>query len=251
MQPARYLPTFAVVIPAYNEENGIADCVNAVDAELEHLPHCTSLIVVDDGSADSTVALLRELEQRFPRLIVEAHAANRGYGAALRTGTLIAAERGFDYVLFMDADLTNDPGYLRDFARRMEEGADVIKASRYSPGGGVRGVPFWRVALSVIGNTVARALYRLPVRDATNGFRAVRTKLLTSVELHENGFAVIMEELHRIAPSARAYAEVPIVLTDRAAGLRGSTFDYRPRALARYLKYPVLEAVRRLSPHRR
>src|SRR5205085_2003629 len=83
----------------------------------------------------------------------------------LRTGTRAAAERGLDYVVFMDSDLTNDPRYLQAFAARMAEGVDVIKASRYVAGGGAVGVPTWRRALSVLGNAVARLLFRLPVTD--------------------------------------------------------------------------------------
>jgi dolichol-phosphate mannosyltransferase len=140
----------------------------------------------------------------------------------------------------MDSDLTNDPAYLGDFATEMARGADVIKASRYVAGGGVDGVPGWREWLSVVGNAVARLLFRLPVRDCTNGFRAVRTELLTAINLEENGFAVIMEELYRLRPLAQSYAEVPIVLTARTDDLRPSSFSFGPRAMLRYLKYPAL-----------
>ena len=237
------LPSFAVVIPAYNEEAGIRACVVAVTAALAELPNRSALIVVNDGSADSTGAELARLARE--RLVVETHPANRGYGAALRTGTVAAAEHGFEYVVFMDSDLTNDPRSLRDFAARMADGVDVIKASRYTAGGGAAGVPGWRRALSVVGNTVARLLFRLPVSDCTNGFRAVRTRLLTAVELKENGFAVIMEELYRLRPLAASYADVPIVLTVRTGEQRASSFSFGPRALARYLKYPLLSALGR------
>jgi len=234
------------VIPAYHEEVGIAACVDAVDRALGLLPNRTALIVVDDGSADATADVLRDLRPGYPRLEVIVRATNGGYGAALKTGCAAAAERGFDYVLFMDSDLTNDPRYLADFADRMADGYDVIKASRYSAGGGTDGVPLARVVPSVIGNAVARILYGLPVRDCTNGFRAVRTELLLEVDLHEAGFAVIMEELHRVRAVARTYANVPIVLTSRAEHLRGSSFDYGPRALWGYLRYPLATAVERL-----
>jgi dolichol-phosphate mannosyltransferase len=237
-------PSFAVVIPAYNEAAGIQACVRAVDRALDELPNHSAVVVVDDGSRDGTSEALAELEPTHQRLVVRRHPQNRGYGAGLRTGTLAAAERGFEYVVFMDSDLTNDPVYLREFTQRMAEGVDVIKASRYVPGGGVRGVPLWRASVSSLGNLVARILFRLPVRDCTNGFRAVRTRLLTSIELQETGFAVIMEELYRLRPIARSYAEVPIVLTSRTADHRASSFSFGPRAMARYLKYPLLSAAR-------
>lgn len=242
----RSLPSFAVVIPAYNEAVGIAACVDAVHGALDALPNRTALIVVDDGSADATADVLRGLEPRYARLEIVFRGANGGYGAALRTGCVTAAEQGFDFVLFMDSDLTNDPRYLAAFADRMADGYDVIKASRYSPGGGTDGVPLARVVPSVIGNAVARVLYGLPVRDCTNGFRAARTELLVGLDLHETGFSIIMEELYRIRSTAQTYANVPIVLTSRAEHLRSSSFDYRPRAMWRYLRYPLASAVGRV-----
>jgi dolichol-phosphate mannosyltransferase len=244
--PAQPLPSFAVVVPAYNEERGIEECVAAIERALAELPNETALIVVDDGSADSTVEILERLES----LTLVRQEVNQGYGAALRTGAARAAELGFDYVLFMDSDLTNDPRYLRDFASQMQEGVDVIKATRYSGGGGTSGVPLSRVVPSRVGNAVARALCGLPLHDLTNGFRAVRTPLLAELDLKENGFAVIMEELYAVAPRTRGYAEVPIVLTNRAGHLRPTAFDYRPAALWRYLRYPLLAFRRRLAPRR-
>jgi dolichol-phosphate mannosyltransferase len=241
-------PSFAVVIPAFNESAGIGACVRAIDRALERLTNRTALIVVDDGSADGTYGVLAKLEPVHTRLIVVRHSKNLGYGAGLRSGVAAAARQGFEYVLFMDSDLTNDPKYLADFAQQMAGGTDVIKASRYIAGGGVNGVPGWREVLSVVGNTVARLLFRLPVRDCTNGFRAVRTELLTAIDLEENGFAVIMEELYRLRPLAQSYAEVPIVLTARTDDLRPSSFSFGPRAMLRYLKYPALSFFDRRPP---
>jgi dolichol-phosphate mannosyltransferase len=238
-------PSFAVVIPAHNEEAVIGACVEAVNAALDSLPNRTALIVVDDGSRDATPRLLSELTPRYPRLLVVTHLVNRGYGAGLRSGTDEATRLDHDYVVFMDSDLTNDPSYLRAFAERMADGADVIKASRYVAGGGTRGVPRWRSALSRVGNLTARLLFGLPVRDCTNGFRAVRTDLLSAVDLHENGFAVIMEELHQLRRLARSYAEVPIVLTARTTEQGRSSFSFGPRAMLSYLRYPARSALER------
>jgi dolichol-phosphate mannosyltransferase len=238
-------PTFAVVIPAFNEEAGIRAAVEAVDEALGKLPNETAIIVVDDGSVDRTGAELANVAEGRPRVLLVRHPTNRGYGAALRSGALRAASREFDYVLFMDSDLTNDPTYLTDFAEKMQEGFDVIKASRYIAGGGVDGVPWMRVLASKLGNRVARALFGVPVHDCTNGFRALRTTLVTSIDLHEEGFAVIMEELYRVQRLSPSYAEVPIILTVRDPYLRPSSFSLDPIAMMRYLKYPLLEAIRR------
>jgi dolichol-phosphate mannosyltransferase len=243
------LPSFAVVVPAFNEEHGIAACVAAVDAALSRIPNRTAIVIVEDGSSDRTSDRLEELERQYPELVVVRHRANRGYGAALRTGAGVAEQRGYAYVAYMDSDLTNDPRYLVDFAARMDEGADVIKATRYSAGGGTSGVPLQRIVPSVVGNRIARVLYGLPITDPTNGFRAVKAELLLGIELRENGFAVIMEELYRLRAVARSYAEVPIILTSRGDHLRGTAFDYGPKALWSYLRYPLLAARDRLQGH--
>jgi glycosyltransferase involved in cell wall biosynthesis len=235
-------PSFAVVIPAYNEGSGVVLCVREVAVVLAGMAERNALIVVDDGSSDETGNVL-DAEASDQSFVVVHHAENRGYGGAIQTGVATAAAAGFDYVLFMDSDLTNDPRDIPRLVERMTEGTDVIKASRYVRGGGHEGVPRWRVALSVLGNTVARALFRLPLRDCTNGFRAVRTNLLAPLELRENGFAVILEELYRLRPIAHTYSEVPVVLTTRPNDRRPSVFSYTPRSLWRFLRYPVLSAL--------
>ena len=240
-------PSLAVVIPAHDEAAGIEACARAVCSALDQLPNRSALIVVDDGSRDGTGAILDTLSRELSGLVTLRHAENRGYGAGLRTGVVEARKQGFDYVLFMDSDLTNDPAYIAAFAHHMQQGVDVIKGSRYVRGGGMQGVPAWRSSLSRIGNLVARLLFGLPIRDCTNGFRAIRAELLAGVELRENGFAVIMEELYRLIPYASTYAEVPIVLTARGTNLRPSSFAFGPRAMARYLKYPLLSRWHRLA----
>src|SRR5207237_10139481 len=113
-----------------------------------------------------------------PLVPVGRHPGTRGTGAALRTGAEAAHDGRFEYVLFMDSDLTNSPADVPRFVAEMERGADVVKATRYSGGGGVRGVPFSRWIVSAVGNRVARVLFRVPIHDCTNGFRAVKVQLL-------------------------------------------------------------------------
>lgn len=230
---------FAVVIPMYNEEAAARTCVERVCGVLDGIQNPCELIVVEDGSADRTAAILRELADEFPRLRVVEHGENRGYGAALRTGTRAAIDAGHDYALFMDSDMTNDPADIPKFVAKMEAGVDVIKASRYSDGGGTDGVPAFRWWISRIGNLIAKLLCRLPLSDLTNGFRAVRLSVLERCELTENNFSIIMEELYQCRFEAKTFCHVPVVLTNRSADQRGTSFSYRPRIFVDYLKYPL------------
>jgi glycosyltransferase involved in cell wall biosynthesis len=233
-------PSFAVVIPMYNEELGAERCVTAVCRELARVPNRCRLIAVDDGSADGTAAILERLTRAQPLLRVVTHPRNRGYGAALSSGVVACDEERFDYALFMDSDLTNAPGDIPRFAGKMAEDIDVVKGTRYSGGGRMDGVPWQRRWVSVVGGLVARALFRLPLSDCTNGFRAVKTRLRVQMRLHETGFPVIVEELYHCVFLARSFGEIPVVLGSRASDVRPTSFPYRPRTFFRYLKYCVL-----------
>jgi dolichol-phosphate mannosyltransferase len=231
--------SFCVVIPMYNEQSKAEVCVRRVCQVLAGVPHRTALVTVNDGSRDKTPEILNRLHSESEGPVVIHHATNRGYGAALRTGTEYASHANFDYVLFMDSDLTNDPADIPKFVEKMKQGFDVIKATRYSDGGEVSGVPKYRVLVSQVGNWIARHLYGLPITDCTNGFRAVRTRLLCQMNLTESKFAVIMQELYYSRFLASTFAQVPVRLTNRALGQRPTSFVYRPRVFYDYLKYPL------------
>ena len=239
MTASRHLPSFAVVVPMYNERAGAEVCVREVCAELSRFPNRTSLIVVNDGSTDGTREILSSLAVGNPQLTVVEHPKNRGYGAALCSGGAAAGSAGFDYALFMDSDLTNHPRDLIKFVPMMEQDIDVIKATRYSKGGGVSGVPLYRVWISAAGNRVAKILLGLPIHDCTNGFRAVRTSILGRMQLSEPRFPIIMEELYWSKFLARTFAEVPVTLTNRSSEQRRTSFVYRPSVFYQYLRYPI------------
>jgi len=242
------MQSFCVVIPMYNEEPGAENCVTKVCEVLATLPCESKLITVDDGSRDRTGQILDRLAPRFPQLMVVHHAKNAGYGAALRTGIDTAARAGFDYTMFMDSDLTNHPSDIPRFVDKMREGVDVIKATRYSKGGRVEGVPAWRVIISRVGNWIASLLFGLPIRDCTNGFRAARTGMLADMRLTENRFPIIMEELYWSKYLARTFAEIPVTLTNRDALLRPTSFAYTPSVFWQYLRYPLRAFTGRRPP---
>lgn len=231
--------SFCIIVPMYNEEYGAANCVRAIYRAMQTYSYRTALLVINDGSVDATGMMLRRLEPEFDKLTVITHGKNAGYGSAVRTGIQKAAEMGFDYALFMDSDLTNDPKYIASFIEKMLDGFDVIKASRYIKGGQAVGVPPHRVFISVVGNIMARLLFGLPITDCTNGFLAMKVELLKRMPLAERGFAVIMEELYYAKFLANTFCEIPYTLTARKENVRRSSFYYRPKVFYRYLKYAV------------
>jgi glycosyltransferase involved in cell wall biosynthesis len=230
--------SFAVVVPMYNEQAGAENCVRTIAGSLRAFAEPSQLIVVDDGSADGTAATLETLAPQFENLRVIRQSPNQGYGRALRAGAEAARAGGFRYTVFMDSDLTNHPRFLPLFVAQMRSGFDLIKASRYMPGGGVDGVPWWRYWISRFGNALAARLYGAGIHDCTNGFRAVRSDLFCALPLRENRFPIIMEELYYAVARGWRIAEVPNRLGTRDGALRPTSFSYRPTTFWRYLKYP-------------
>ncbi|MCL5407133.1 MAG: glycosyltransferase [Patescibacteria group bacterium] len=229
--------SFCIVIPMYNEERNAQKCVQTIFDFLKKIKQKTSMIVVDDGSSDKTLAILNKLAKKNKNLVVAHHLHNKGYGAANVTGAKLALKNGFEYVLFMDADLTQNVSYIKDFMKEMEKGTDYIKATRYSNGGGTKGVPWQRRAVSKVGNILAKIFFRLPLTDYTNGFRAVKTRILSQVKAREKGFSYLIEEVYQVSKIAQSYAEVPYILTVRKEKFSKSKFNYSPKVYFDYLKY--------------
>jgi dolichol-phosphate mannosyltransferase len=226
----------------YNEEANVERCVSAVVAVLEGLPAGHDLLVVDDGSRDATSSLLFSCASRYPRFSFIRHPSNRGYGQALHTAVLEAHRLGYENILFMDSDLTNDPALIPKFAGILAQGYDLVKASRYIPGGGMAGVPPSRQRVTRWGNRLARVLFRMGIHDCTNGFRAVRLAKLEGLETKESGFASILEELYHLKRVGVRATELPYTLTARKQDQGQSKFQYKPRVYWSYLRYALAAA---------
>lgn len=231
-----------IIIPMYNEEAIAKQSIETILPYLKELPYSTTLLVVNDGSKDRTAQIVRTLIEQLGNeryLTLVSHDCNLGYGAGLRTGMRYAIEHGYDWALFMDSDLTNHPKYIKLFYEQMAHGCEYIKATRYWKGGGMEGVPWKRRLLSHVANRIARRLFRLPLTDPTNGFRAVRTGILKQLDLHENDFSLIMEELAQAKRFTRSFCEVPYVLTARREGQGATHFSYSWRLIKKYLHYAI------------
>jgi dolichol-phosphate mannosyltransferase len=229
-------PSFLIALPMYNEETYAEKSVRSIFRVLEDIQIRNGIVAVNDGSRDNTLRILNVLQSEFEHLHVVNHPANRGYGAAIKSAYGFAIENGYDYVLFMDADLTQDPCYIPAFLPYMLNGTDFIKASRYIRGSRTIGVPLFRVAISLLGNAFARFAFHLPITDYTNGFRAVRTSVAKQFRLEANHFEILVEEMWQAKFFAKSFAEVTYSLSSRL-NTGDSKFNYSFRIYGLYLKY--------------
>ena len=204
----------AVVIPTYEEAGTIAVVLPRIRAAAPE----AEIVVVDDASPDGTADLAEKVGAETGGVTVLRRIGPRGFGAACRAGFAWAMERDFEVVVGMDADLSHDPDVLPSLLGRVEEGADLVVGSRYVPGGAIPKWPAHRRALSRWGNAYATGLLRLPVSDATSGYRAYRTSMLRRIDLDRvraNGYGFLIEMVYRVARKGGTIAEVPIVFVDR------------------------------------
>jgi dolichol-phosphate mannosyltransferase len=206
----------------YNEAGNVAALLERLEAVRERSGLDLVALAVDDGSRDATYDWLSKLASHYPFLRVLHHPRNRGMAAALRTGIAEAlGERGpgFDALVFMDADLTHAPEDLpRLIAPIAENRADFVLGSRYVPGGRMRGVPWARRAISIVGNAVVHRVLGVPIGDLTSGFRAARSEVFRAVSLNENGFGIQLEGTVKAYRAGFRVAEVPITLGVRKSG---------------------------------
>jgi glycosyltransferase involved in cell wall biosynthesis len=200
--------------------------VSALMGRLAETRACCGLdliaLAIDDGSRDRTLARLTEAGQHYSFLRVVRHPHNRGMAAAIRTGIATAlAERSpeFDALAFMDADLTHAPEDLPRLIEPIAEGrADFVLGSRYVAGGRMRGVPWARRAISIVGNAAARRMLGVRVGDLTSGFRAARASVFRAITLQETGFGIQLEGTVKAYRAGFRVAEVPITLGVRKTG---------------------------------
>ncbi|MFP5375993.1 MAG: glycosyltransferase, partial [Acidimicrobiia bacterium] len=211
------------------------------------------VLVVDDGSPDGTADLAEAVGRDAGRVTVMRRSGPRGFGAACRAGFGWAVAGGYDVVVGMDADLSHDPAALPLLLAAVEEGADLVVGSRYVPGGAIPDWPVHRRALSRWGNRYATALLRLPVSDATSGYRAYRSSMLRRISLdHQraNGYGFLIEMVYRVAQQGGTVVEVPIVFVDRQRD--GSKMSGRivVEAMVLVTLWGLRDLARRLSPRR-
>lgn len=244
------MPRIAVVLPMYNEAGNVAALLERLDAVRSTID--LTALAIDDGSRDRTLASLRELKLRYGFLRLVRHERNQGMAAALRTGVAAAlAERspGFDIVAFMDADLTHAPEDLpRLVAPLVEDRADFVLGSRYVSGGGMRGVPWPRRAISIVGNAAVRSALGVPVRDLTSGFRVARAEVFRAIRLEERGFGIQLEGTVKAYRAGFRVAEVPITLGVRKNGYskmaytRSFWLGYAQLVVRLWLHRPVVDS---------
>ncbi len=201
-----------VLIPAYNAEGTLKKVIEGTKRNR------IDIIVVDDGSTDSTAQIGREM-----RVTVLRHPKNRGKGRALRTGFAHVVEHGYEAVITLDADGQHDPGEIPRFVELYrKENPDMIIGSRAAQFDQMRWLRcFW----NRLGARAVSRLTNTSISDSQSGYRLIRTDVLRRVKLTTSTYETEMELL--IKACKKGYRVVTISVTAHAVS-DISTSHFRP-----------------------
>ncbi|HEX7445894.1 MAG TPA: polyprenol monophosphomannose synthase [Pirellulales bacterium] len=210
-----------VTVATYNE---IENLPGLVDEIFQHAPQ-VDLLVIDDNSPDGTGRWCDERAATDARVHCLHRQGKLGLGTAIVAGMKYAIERGYRYLLNIDADFSHHPRYLPDLIGGMDPpqgpAVDVMIGSRYIPGGGIEGWPLKRYLMSRSVNLYARWLLGLRPKDCSGGYRCYRVAKLAEIDLDSlvsHGYSFQEEILWRLKRAGCRFGETPITFVDRVRG---------------------------------
>jgi glycosyltransferase involved in cell wall biosynthesis len=188
-----------VVIPAYNTSSTIGELLSRTVMQVPR----DAIVVVDDGSNDSTA----EIASRF-HVRIERHAENRGKGSALKTGFNLCKTLPCDAVITMDADLQHAPESIPRFIRQFTlRHRDIIIGSRLH---NMSGMPLHRRASNILTTFLVRARTGVDVCDSQSGFRLIARRVLEEIALDTDGYEAETEFLIKAAMKGFSIDSIPI-----------------------------------------
>ncbi|RPF46752.1 glycosyltransferase involved in cell wall biosynthesis [Thermodesulfitimonas autotrophica] len=194
------MPQVSVIVPAFNEEQGIAATLKEIAAAVTELD--AEVIVVDDGSTDKTAELARACNAK-----VICHPVNRGKGAAMRSG--FEASRG-DFIIFIDADGTYPAKYIPEIVQELKK-TDVVFTCRTNR----ENIPYFNRGGNWLITRLIKNLAGFPGNDPLSGLYGMRRGVLAAVGIESSTFAIETELVVKVSRSRFRATEIPIAYRPR------------------------------------
>ena len=221
-----------ILIPSYNEEETIAEVIKRVPSSFEGIEKHT-ILVIDDGSTDDTVALAEN-----SGATVISHQENRGVGATFTTGLIKSLELGADIMVNIDADGQFDPSQITNLIQPiLEDKADFVSGDRFTNANGQMKKPLNMAAIKFWGNRVMSRLISLlsgkSFNDVSCGFRAYSKEAMLWLNLIGE-FTYTQESFLDFAHKGLRIVLVPVdvkYVADRKSKVAGNLFHYIIRTM--------------------
>jgi len=210
--------SLTVFYPAYNDSATVASLVIAAVQTASRLTPDFEVVVVNDGSVDTTADIADELARLYSQVRVVHHARNLGYGGALSSGFAAATK---DLVFYTDGDAQYDPREMALLWERMTDDVDLVNGYKIS-----RSDPLHRIIVGRIYHWTVKILFGLKVRDVDCDFRLMRRRIFDRVRLEKTSGVICLEMMKKIQDAGFRIAEVPVHHYHRAHG-KSQFFNFR------------------------
>ena len=218
-----------VFTATYNEKDNIGKLLKLV---LKNYPSL-DILIVDDNSPDKTAEEVKLLKSEFSNIYLIERESKQGLDTAHKLAYNYALEKNYDYFISMDADLSHDPGELKNFISNLEIYPFVI-GSRYIEGGKCL-MKKRRLLMSKYGNILIKFILKIDCNEFTTSYRGFNLKKLGKFNLdivQASGYSFFMKTIYEISKENIKIKEIPITFQDRSFG---------------YSKLPKIEIFRTLA----
>ncbi len=211
-------PALSIVIPCYNEEDGIPQLVGQLNSiiSLSDKKSESEIIFVDDGSIDKTNELLHQYFGNNPAVKIIRHERNKNLGAALKTGF---GHAGGQIIATWDSDCTYPFSLLPEMLRLLDKNTHIVTVSPYHPLGKVENVPAWRIFLSKSSSMVYKFLLNSGIYTHGAMVRVYKREVLNEVQSEANDFLYVPEILIKAILKGYKVKEIPATLRVRQFGI--------------------------------
>jgi dolichol-phosphate mannosyltransferase len=201
-----------VIIPTFNEESNIERIISEVDLVFLHYKINGEILIVDDNSPDSTIALVKILKRSKDNLNLLVRTEDHGLSQSVADGFIHASSEIF---IVIDADLSHPPALIPTMYNEIKRGYDVVIGSRYIKGGGIKKWPLKRRVISLGATFLGRILFPT-ISDPVSGFFALRKTVVEKSSLKPRGYKILLEVLGK--GSWEKSKEIPFEFVDREIG---------------------------------
>uniref|UniRef100_B8HXE5 Glycosyl transferase family 2 n=1 Tax=Cyanothece sp. (strain PCC 7425 / ATCC 29141) TaxID=395961 RepID=B8HXE5_CYAP4 len=211
------LQLLSIIIPAYNEEECIAETIQGITQYLNAYEIDYEIVVINDNSRDHTEDILKALQQENPRIRYLNSYYPNGFGFAVRCGL-----ENFcgDAAVIVMADGSDPPENILNYYYKLQEGYDCVFGSRFIKGGKVVDYPQHKLIINRLANLFVQVLFGLKLNDTTNAFKIYRREVIEGVQpLISHHFNLTVEIPLKAIVRGYSYAVVPIAWYNRKAGI--------------------------------
>ena len=230
---------FSIVMPAYNEEDTVEKTLGTLSDHLDAQGFRFEILVVNDGSADNTGAVINQAAQSNPRIKRIDNEGPNGFGFAIRRG--LDAYSG-DAVAIVMADGSDAPKDVAAYFTSINEGFDCAFGSRFAKGAEIKGYPPVKLFLNRIANRFISMLVGKPYNDFTNGFKCYRREVIDDMQpLISGQFNITIELAVKAVRGGWRYSVTPNDWSQRDAGASSFKILKLARPYGATLIYCLLE----------